>query len=176
MDCSLQGSSVDWIFQERVLKWVAISFSRWSSPPRDRTQVSHFAGRRFTVWATREFLWTPLTLQSMEFSRPEYWNGYFLSPGDLPNRGLLHCRQILYQLSHKGSPKPERRREPHHERAWNPKRSHRKFLVNQTLLEQEQNIYHIDPWRLRSSFVPGTGCTLINQLLICLNHHSEVNK
>ena len=28
----------------------------------------------------------------------------FPSPGDLPNPGLLHCRQILYQLSHKGSP------------------------------------------------------------------------
>ena len=26
------------------------------------------------------------------------------SRGDLPNPGLLHYRQILYQLSHKGSP------------------------------------------------------------------------
>ena len=25
--------------------------------------------------------------------------------GNLPNPGLLHCRQILYQLSHKGSPR-----------------------------------------------------------------------
>ena len=51
-----------------------------------------------------------------------------------------------------------------------------KITVNRTLLEQEQNLYHINPWRFRSSFVPGTSCTLINQLLICLNHHSEVNK
>ena len=29
----------------------------------------------------------------------------FPSPGDLPNPGLLHCRWILYQLSHKGSPR-----------------------------------------------------------------------
>ena len=28
----------------------------------------------------------------------------FPSPGDLSNPGLLHCRQILYQLSHKGNP------------------------------------------------------------------------
>jgi len=28
MDCSLPGSSVHGIFQARVLKWVAISFSR----------------------------------------------------------------------------------------------------------------------------------------------------
>ena len=32
---------------------------------------------------------TPWTVQSMEFSRPEYWSGYpFLSPGDLPNLGI----------------------------------------------------------------------------------------
>ena len=91
-------------------------------------------------------LWT---MQSMEFSRQEYWNGYpFPSPGDLPNpgmerrspalqanslppepqgkpkttgvgslpllqgifptqelnRGLLHCRRILYQMNYEGSP------------------------------------------------------------------------
>ena len=54
MDCSLSGSSVHGIFQARVLEWVAISFSRGSSQPRDRTWVSHIAGRCFTVWATRE--------------------------------------------------------------------------------------------------------------------------
>ena len=41
MDCSLPGSSVHGIFQE----WVAISFPRGSSQPRDRTRVSHIAGR-----------------------------------------------------------------------------------------------------------------------------------
>ena len=54
MDCSLQGSSVHGIFQAKVLEWVAISFSRGSSRPRDQTQVSHIAGKRFTIWATRE--------------------------------------------------------------------------------------------------------------------------
>ena len=49
MDCSLPGSSVHRIFQARVLDWVAIAFSRGSSPPRDRTQVSPFVGRCFTV-------------------------------------------------------------------------------------------------------------------------------
>ena len=47
------GSSVHGIFQARVLEWVAISFSRGSSQPRDWTWVSHIAGRRFTIWATR---------------------------------------------------------------------------------------------------------------------------
>ena len=40
--------------QARVLKWVAISFSRGSSQPRDRSQVSRIAGRRFNLWAIRE--------------------------------------------------------------------------------------------------------------------------
>ena len=35
--CSLSGSSVHGIFQARVLEWVAISFSRGSSWPRDQT-------------------------------------------------------------------------------------------------------------------------------------------
>ena len=54
MDYSLPSSTVHGIFQARILEWVAISFSRWSSRPRDWTQVSHTVGRRFTIWATRE--------------------------------------------------------------------------------------------------------------------------
>ena len=41
------------IFQARILEWIAMPSSRGSSKPRDRTQVSHFAGN-FTNWATRE--------------------------------------------------------------------------------------------------------------------------
>ena len=48
------GFSIHGIFQARVLEWVAISFSRRSSRPRDWTWVSCIAGRRFTLWATRE--------------------------------------------------------------------------------------------------------------------------
>ena len=59
MDCSLPGSSSHGIFQARVLKWVAISFSRGSSQPRDRTLVSCIAGRHFTLWATRDIPWEP---------------------------------------------------------------------------------------------------------------------
>ena len=35
MDCSLSGSSVHGIFQARVLEWIAISFSRGPSQPRN---------------------------------------------------------------------------------------------------------------------------------------------
>ena len=47
MDCSLPGSFVHGILQARLLKWVAISFTRVSSRPRDWTWVSHIVGRLF---------------------------------------------------------------------------------------------------------------------------------
>ena len=40
------------ILQARIMAWAAIPFSSRSSQPGDRTQVSHIAGRFFTVWAT----------------------------------------------------------------------------------------------------------------------------
>ena len=54
MDCRLPCSSVHGILHVRILEWVAISFSRGSTQPRDQTQVSHIAGVLFMVWATRE--------------------------------------------------------------------------------------------------------------------------
>ena len=54
MDCSLPGSSAHRILQARILEWVAIPFSRGSSWPRDRSQVSYIAGRLFTIWTIRE--------------------------------------------------------------------------------------------------------------------------
>ena len=53
MDYSPPGSSLHGILQARILEWVAISFSRGSSRPRDRTQVSCIAGKCFTVWASK---------------------------------------------------------------------------------------------------------------------------
>ena len=40
MDCHPPGSSVHGILQARILEWVAIFFSKWSSQPSDQTQVS----------------------------------------------------------------------------------------------------------------------------------------
>ena len=76
----------------------SLSLSRGSSQPRDQTQVSHFAGRFFTSWATWE--------------AQEYWSGSNTGVGSLSllqrifptqglNPGLPHCRWILYQLRHK---------------------------------------------------------------------------
>ena len=59
LDCNLLGSSVNGIFQARILEVVAISFSKGSSPPRGWTRVlcvSCPAGGFLTHWAIRETL------------------------------------------------------------------------------------------------------------------------
>ena len=47
MNYSLPGSSVHGIHQARIQQWVAISFFRGFSRPRDQIQVPHIAGRFF---------------------------------------------------------------------------------------------------------------------------------
>ena len=48
MNCSPPGSSVQGSLQARMLEWIAISFSRWSSWPKNQTWVSYIAGRHYT--------------------------------------------------------------------------------------------------------------------------------
>ena len=55
--CSPPGSSVHGISQARILEWVAISFSRGSSQPRDQILVSSLAGRFFTTKPPGKSLW-----------------------------------------------------------------------------------------------------------------------
>ena len=77
MDCRIPGSSLHGILQAKILEWVAFSFSRRSSQPRDRTWVSCMTGRFSTVWASRG-AWnkdTPLLLRLNEVMRMEPWSG-----------------------------------------------------------------------------------------------------
>ena len=67
--------TVPGILQARILEWVAFPFSRGSSQPRDRTQVSHIAGGFFTQLSHKG---SPRILE---------WIAY-PSPGDLPNPGI----------------------------------------------------------------------------------------
>ena len=48
------GFSIHGIFWVRILEWLAISFFRASSQPRDWTWVSCIAGRFFPNWTTKE--------------------------------------------------------------------------------------------------------------------------
>ena len=81
------------ILQARILEWVAMPFPRGSSQSRDRTQVSLIAGGFFTILDTREAQDTGVGSLSL-------LQGIFLTQES--NWGLLHCRQIFYQLSYQG--------------------------------------------------------------------------
>ena len=73
MGCSPPGSSVNRISQARVLEWVAISWSRGFSQPRDRTPVS-CAGRRILEHCAT---WEALVLfnkRSFHNEKPAYGN------------------------------------------------------------------------------------------------------
>ena len=77
MDYSLPGFSVHGIFQARILEWVAISFSRRSSRPRDWTCVSRIVGRCFTIWATREVPTREVTSILSCILFPACWESWF---------------------------------------------------------------------------------------------------
>ena len=99
MDCSLSGSSVHGIFQARVLEWIAISFSRGSSRPKNQTWVSQVAGRCFTSWATRE---APLNNKQNKntnqiISRQEYQSHSALPIRGKTNKQKLSTSLILYE-------------------------------------------------------------------------------
>ena len=71
MDCSLPCSSIRGIFQARVLEWIAISFSRGSSQPRNRTQVSCVAGRHYHLSHQGSSSSSPSELRYIVFLRQE---------------------------------------------------------------------------------------------------------
>ena len=87
-----------------ILEWVAYLFSSGSSQPRNRTSVSCIAGgepRSPTLQAD--------SLPAEPQGKPKD-NGvgtqsllHQIFPTQESNQGLLHCRQILYQLSYQGS-------------------------------------------------------------------------
>ena len=92
--CDPMDSTVYGILQARLLEWVAFSFSRVSSQPRNKTQVSCIAGGFFTSWATKK--------------AQEYWNGQPIpSPGDLlnsriePGSPALQANSLQTELSGK---------------------------------------------------------------------------
>ena len=95
MDCSLPGASVHGILQERILEWVAVPFSRGSSQPRDRTQVSE-------LQADSLLPEPPGKPKNVGVGSLSLLEGILLTQ-EL-NWGLLHWRWILYQLSCQGSP------------------------------------------------------------------------
>ena len=73
MDCSPPGSSVHRILQARILEWGAISFSGWSSWPRDQTHVSCVAGGFFFFFLILSHLGSPAVFLPACFSFLPKW-------------------------------------------------------------------------------------------------------
>ena len=90
MDCSPPGSSVHGIFQARVLEWGAIAFSESCSVMSNSLRPHGL----YSPWNSPG--------QNTGVGSLSLFQGIFPTQGSNP--GLLHCRWILYQLSHKGSP------------------------------------------------------------------------
>ena len=101
MDCSLPGSSVRGIFQARILEWVAISFSRGSSQPRnpnchllhwlaDSLALNHLGSPARKYWKENRKLIPSSTVLEILFSFPSspaidiysflttFWKNFFL--------------------------------------------------------------------------------------------------
>ena len=102
----------------RMLEWVAYPFSRESSRPRNQTRVSWIAGGFFTNWIMFRsdqslsrvrlcnlvdyIVHGILQARILEWVSLSILQGIFQTQGSNPD--VPHCRRILYQLSHKGTP------------------------------------------------------------------------
>ena len=91
LDCSPPGSCVHGVLQARILEWVAMPSSRGSSQPRSPALQADSLSPE-----------PPGKLKNTEVGSLLLLQGNFLTQ-EL-NRGLLHCRWILYQLSYQGRP------------------------------------------------------------------------
>ena len=115
MGQSTPGSTVHGISQARILEWVSILSPKDLPNPGVKPRSSALAGRFFiTVKVKVKVTQLCLTLRPCGLYSP--WNspgqntgvgslsflqGIFPTQGSNP--GLLNCRWVLYQLSHKGS-------------------------------------------------------------------------
>ena len=92
MDSSLPGFSVLKIFQARILEWVAISFSRGSFRPKDRTWASCIAIRLFMVWATKYNTTAKQSHTWVVIKKKKWWRKIIIMCGS------LGCQERLSDL------------------------------------------------------------------------------
>ena len=99
MDCSLPGSSVHGIFQARIQEWVAISFSRKSSQPRNQACISCIAGRLFTTEQPGKPFWSHVVACNLTTSSSRLGKIISLIPSVRYLVGLMLCAQLLSCVS-----------------------------------------------------------------------------
>ena len=131
MNCRPPGSSVHGILQARILKWLAISFSRGFSQPRDWTWVFPITGRCFTLWATRETL---TNLDSILKSRD------ITLPAKVCQVKTMVFPVVMYGCEHWTVKKAERRIDAFDLRCWR-----RLLRIPWTARRSNQSILKISP-------------------------------
>ena len=92
--CSPTDYTVPGVLQARILEWVAFPFSRGSSRPRGRTQVSRTQVGSLLAEPQGKPKNTGVGSLSLL---------HWIFPTQESNWGLSHCRKILYQLCYRGS-------------------------------------------------------------------------
>ena len=102
MNYSLPGFSIHRIFQARVPEWVAISFSRGSSQPRDWTLVSCIPGRCFTLWATISTQKKKAEHQRIDAFEPWCWRGLLRVPWTARRSNQSILKEISSEYSLEG--------------------------------------------------------------------------
>ena len=102
--CNAMDYTVHRILQARILEWAAFPFSRGSSQPRDRTQVSCIAGWFFTSWAIREALlllyvmFIILVMHTQECQKESWYNPCLCVHAKLLQSCLILCDPMDYTL------------------------------------------------------------------------------
>ena len=94
MDCSPPGFSVHRISQARILEWVAMSFSRGSSQPRDRICISCISRGILYHWATWKPLESLAAAAKLLQSCPTLCDPIDGSPPGSPVPGVLQARTL----------------------------------------------------------------------------------
>ena len=124
MDCSLLGSSVHAVFQARVLEWVAISFSKGSSQPRNWTwspalqedalpseppgkprcenwiikKTEHQRIDAFKLWCWRTLLRVPWTARRSNQSILKETNSEYSLEGLIMKLKLQYFGQLMWRV------------------------------------------------------------------------------
>ena len=102
MDCSPPGSSIHENPHAKILEWVAVSFSKGCSWPRDGTWVSCIAGWFFTIWASREAVLIIMSLKIRKMNREEGKKNYiyiYIYPENIYIKCPKNIKYILHNMS-----------------------------------------------------------------------------
>ena len=142
--CNPMDYTVHGILQARILEWVAFPFSRGSSQPRDQTGSPAVQADSLPVEPQGKPKNTgmgSLSLLQLIFLTQE------------SNRGLLHCKLTLHQLSHQGT--------------WNMVRS--AWLLRVT----RERASRSEPWRMRGG---GEGTFKAEEISMCSSRLPSLQK